>query len=163
MLPERTTTMGEEESVATERPFQSMKAVLRTRAKLRTWVASCRGCSFESSENMMGVVGGWFLVVLVGDWMVVVDVRRTEVMVFCCAKITGGSPFFDLVLMWLRMFMSDGLLALGCFFTGAVLVCPGDLSSSRESVRDVDTCELRLNFGCGELLKLHSRDTSRCA
>lgn len=36
MLPERTTTMGEEELVKTERPFQSMKAVERTRAKLRT-------------------------------------------------------------------------------------------------------------------------------
>ena len=43
MLPESTTTIGEGESVATERPFHSMKAVERTRAKLRTWVSACRG------------------------------------------------------------------------------------------------------------------------
>ncbi len=43
MLPERTTTMGDGESVATESPFHSMKAVERTRAKLRTWVRACRG------------------------------------------------------------------------------------------------------------------------
>ena len=35
MLPERTTTMGEGEAVKTESDFQSMKAVERTRAKLR--------------------------------------------------------------------------------------------------------------------------------
>ena len=54
MEPERTTTMGEEEFVATERPFQSMKAVLRTRAKLRTWEASCRGCMEEKEPSMVG-------------------------------------------------------------------------------------------------------------
>ena len=43
MLPERTTTMGDGESVATERPFHSMNAVESTRAKLRSWVSSCRG------------------------------------------------------------------------------------------------------------------------
>lgn len=52
MLPDRTTTIGEGESVATERPFQSIKAVDRTRAKLRTWVRSCRGCSVFNADNM---------------------------------------------------------------------------------------------------------------
>jgi len=46
MDPDNTTTMGEGESEATERPFQSMKAVERTSAKLRSCVASCRGCIF---------------------------------------------------------------------------------------------------------------------
>lgn len=68
MLPESTTTMGEGESVMTERPFQSMKAVERTRAKFRTWVRSWRGWRVESEvENMvemrvwsyrLGVFGG---------------------------------------------------------------------------------------------------------
>lgn len=51
MDPERTTTMGEGESVARERVFQSMKAVLRTRAKLRVCVRRRRGLRF--------VIFGW--------------------------------------------------------------------------------------------------------
>ncbi len=43
MLPDKTTTIGEGESVTTERPFHSMKAVERTRAKLRSWARSWRG------------------------------------------------------------------------------------------------------------------------
>lgn len=35
--------MGDGESVAIESPFHNMKAVERTRAKLRTWVRACRG------------------------------------------------------------------------------------------------------------------------
>ena len=46
MDPDSTTTMGEGESDTTERPFQSMNAVERTSAKLRSCVASCRGCMF---------------------------------------------------------------------------------------------------------------------
>lgn len=53
MLPDRTTTIGDEESVKTERPFHSMNAVERTRAKLRTWAASWRGWRFEREENMV--------------------------------------------------------------------------------------------------------------
>lgn len=53
MLPDRTTTMGEEEFVKTERPFHSMKAVERTRAKLRTWAASWRGCRFDIEPNIV--------------------------------------------------------------------------------------------------------------
>lgn len=30
-----------------------MKAVLRTRAKLRTWASSCRGCMDESEDNIV--------------------------------------------------------------------------------------------------------------
>ena len=56
MLPESTTTIGEEESVATERPFQSMKAVERTRAKLRIWAASCRGCKPAIAPSIVVVV-----------------------------------------------------------------------------------------------------------
>jgi hypothetical protein len=43
MDPDSTTTIGDGESVATDMPFQSMKAVLRTRAKLRSCEATCRG------------------------------------------------------------------------------------------------------------------------
>lgn len=52
MLPDRTTTIGEDESVKTDKPFHSMKAVERTRAKLRIWAASCLGCMFAIEENM---------------------------------------------------------------------------------------------------------------
>jgi len=55
MLPESTTTIGEGESVVTERPFHSMNAVLRTRAKLRICAASCRGWR----EERLSIVGGW--------------------------------------------------------------------------------------------------------
>lgn len=67
MLPERTTTIGEDESVMTERPFQSMKAVERTRAKLRTWAASWRGCMPEREESIVVVV-----VVVVEWWAILV-------------------------------------------------------------------------------------------
>lgn len=53
MLPDRTTTIGEGESVATERPFHSIKAVERTRAKLRTWVSSWRGWRPFKAESMI--------------------------------------------------------------------------------------------------------------
>jgi hypothetical protein len=43
MLPDKTTTMGEGELERMDRVFQSMKAVLRTRAKFRTWRAVWRG------------------------------------------------------------------------------------------------------------------------
>lgn len=43
--------MGEGESVATESPFQSMKAVESTRAKFRTWVSACLG--LPKLENML--------------------------------------------------------------------------------------------------------------
>lgn len=49
--------MGEDESVATESPFQSMNAVLNTSAKFRTWVANWRGCRDEREENIFAV--GW--------------------------------------------------------------------------------------------------------
>ena len=55
MLPDRTTTMGEGELVATERPFQSMNAVLRIRAKLRVWVRSWRGWRVENIVVWGGV------------------------------------------------------------------------------------------------------------
>jgi hypothetical protein len=44
--PDSTTTIGDGESATTENPFHSMKAVESTRAKLRSCVASCRGCIF---------------------------------------------------------------------------------------------------------------------
>lgn len=43
MLPDKTTTMGEGELEKIERVFQSIKAVLRTSAKLRTCRAVCLG------------------------------------------------------------------------------------------------------------------------
>lgn len=63
MDPDSTTTMGEGESLTTERPFQSMKAVERTSAKLRTWAASCRGCMAErpSMAAVVEVVAGWLV------------------------------------------------------------------------------------------------------
>lgn len=42
MDPDSTTTMGLLEFVAIERPFHSMNAVERTRAKLSTWAMECR-------------------------------------------------------------------------------------------------------------------------
>lgn len=57
--------MGEEEFVATERPFHSMNAVERTRAKLRTCAASWRGWSEAREENMMDVV----MIESLNDWM----------------------------------------------------------------------------------------------
>jgi hypothetical protein len=65
MDPDRTTTMGEEESVVMERPFQSMNAVLSTRAKFRIWVHSWRGWREVREENMLAVFGGWGFV---GVW-----------------------------------------------------------------------------------------------
>jgi hypothetical protein len=53
MEPDSTTTIGEEESVVTERPFQSMNAVLRTRAKFRIWVRSWRGWREVREENIL--------------------------------------------------------------------------------------------------------------
>jgi hypothetical protein len=44
MDPDSTTTIGEGESLTTESPFQSMKAVDSTSAKFSTCAASCRGC-----------------------------------------------------------------------------------------------------------------------
>jgi len=52
---ESTTTMGDGESAATERPFQSMKAVERMRAKLRTCAASWRGWRVVRAENILNV------------------------------------------------------------------------------------------------------------
>lgn len=52
--------MGDGESAATERPFQSMNAVERIRAKLRICEASCRGAREVRDEIMVVVrlVGG---------------------------------------------------------------------------------------------------------
>lgn len=47
--------MGEEESVTTERPFQSMNAVERTRAKLRICAASCRGWRPATALSIVAV------------------------------------------------------------------------------------------------------------
>lgn len=59
MLPERTTTMGEGEEVRRERDFQSMKAVERTRAKLRSWERRVRGEEVREVRFsiVLGVVG----------------------------------------------------------------------------------------------------------
>jgi hypothetical protein len=59
MDPDSTTTIGDGESEATESPFQSMKAVERTSAKLRTWAASCRGCMPERPSMVAVVVSMW--------------------------------------------------------------------------------------------------------
>ena len=50
MLPDRTTTMGEGELVATERPFHSMKAVERMRQKFRSCERACRGRSWSRAS-----------------------------------------------------------------------------------------------------------------
>ena len=50
--------MGDGESATTERPFQSMKAVDRTSAKLSTWAASCRGCMAERPSMAAVLCGG---------------------------------------------------------------------------------------------------------
>ena len=58
MDPERTTTIGEGEFEMTDRDFHSMKAVLRTRRKLRTCEAVCRMEARDEGrdENMLAVV-----------------------------------------------------------------------------------------------------------
>ena len=53
MLPDSTTTIGDEEFVKTESPFHSMNAVDNTRAKLRTCAASCRGWRLASDPNIV--------------------------------------------------------------------------------------------------------------
>lgn len=75
MLPDNTTTIGLLLLVATDRPFQSMKAVLRTKAKFRTCAASCRGCMLPKAENIVAVCGvgiGWLVGVdwWVWDWVI---------------------------------------------------------------------------------------------
>jgi len=68
MLPDSTTTMGEEESVKTDRPFHSMKAVESTRAKLSTCAASWRGWRLDRPENILSRasdITSWGLQVLV--------------------------------------------------------------------------------------------------
>jgi hypothetical protein len=59
MDPDNTTTMGEGESETMEIPFQSMKAVERTSAKLSTWAASCRGCIAERPSIAADVICAW--------------------------------------------------------------------------------------------------------
>ncbi len=55
--------MGEGESAATESPFQSMKAVDRISAKLRSCEARCRGGRVVRGANIAvsfgGGGGGW--------------------------------------------------------------------------------------------------------
>lgn len=55
MEPDRTTTMGEGEFDTTLSDFHNIKAVLRTRAKLRTCCKDCRGLARAdvNSENMV--------------------------------------------------------------------------------------------------------------
>lgn len=69
--------MGEEESVTTERPFQSMNAVERTRAKLRTCAASCRGWRPATALSIVAAEGvfRWWVVV---ERVMVVGWNRSE-------------------------------------------------------------------------------------
>lgn len=54
--PDNTTTIGELDAEATERPFHSMKAVDKTSAKLRTCAIVCRAFARleESDDSMAG-------------------------------------------------------------------------------------------------------------
>ena len=56
MLQDKTTTMGDEEAVMMDRPFQSMNAVERTSAKLSACVMVCRALARcgERTESMTG-------------------------------------------------------------------------------------------------------------
>lgn len=58
MDPDNTTTIGELDAEATERPFHIMNAVERTRAKFSAWAIVWRIFAMlaESDDNM---VGGW--------------------------------------------------------------------------------------------------------
>lgn len=66
--------MGEDELVATERPFQSMKAVERTSAKFRIWVRSCRGEALPRAESMVLAVEG----VVRSGWCGLEGLRRPQ-------------------------------------------------------------------------------------
>lgn len=65
MDPDRTTTIGDEEAVNTERPFHIMNAVERTRAKLRICASDCRVFDMleERKDSMVGELG-WLV-----DWL----------------------------------------------------------------------------------------------
>lgn len=63
MEPERTTTMGEGESLRRERNFQRVKAVLRMRAKERVWER--RAWGLPKREVREGIVG---MFLRVFDW-----------------------------------------------------------------------------------------------
>lgn len=84
MLPDSTTTIGEEELERTERLFQSMKAVLRTRAKLRTWIAVCRGWwrrdggREESIVMNRGWASYWWVMKRGGAGLRLMDCRSEE-------------------------------------------------------------------------------------
>lgn len=56
MDPDSTTTMGDEDAVKTDNPFQSINAVDRTSAKFSTWASDCRGLDKldERDDNMAG-------------------------------------------------------------------------------------------------------------
>ena len=56
MLPDNTTTIGEGELVATDRPFHNIKAVDSTRAKLSACASNWRGDRAEREESI--VTGG---------------------------------------------------------------------------------------------------------
>lgn len=66
MLPDKTTTIGDGELEKMERVFHSMKAVLRTSAKLRTCKAVCRGWWRKGGreESIVPVAVGRTLMVL---------------------------------------------------------------------------------------------------
>lgn len=56
MDPDSTTTIGDEDAVKTDNPFQSINAVDRTSAKFSTWASDCRGLDKldERDDNMAG-------------------------------------------------------------------------------------------------------------
>lgn len=56
MDPDRTTTIGDDEAVNTDRPFHIINAVDRTSAKLRTCASVWRGFDMlvPKDDNMMG-------------------------------------------------------------------------------------------------------------
>lgn len=59
MDPDRTTTIGDEEAVNTDRPFHIMNAVERTRAKLRICASDWRVFDMldEREDSMVGRIG----------------------------------------------------------------------------------------------------------
>lgn len=65
MDPDRTTTIGDEEAVNTDRPFHIMNAVERTRAKFRICASDWRVFDMldEREDSMVGELG-WLV-----DWL----------------------------------------------------------------------------------------------
>jgi hypothetical protein len=122
--PDSTTTMGEGESETTEIPFQSMKAVERTSAKLRTWAASCRGCMAERPSMVAVVVSAQRVEVVGGG--------KSRLAGF--ARIVGFTVVLEALGTWSKYALRGRRRSVSC--RGVTVVsCDARCPSIRQTVR----------------------------